>query len=673
MLKHYILTITMFSLIALNVCSANTSLKIRVIHFVPANTVIATGFDTNIDSLVKEAQTFYKNEMTRHGYDGKTFNFEANADDDVIINRINGIHTASYYVDWERIQPEVESFINVNPNNIFLVLLAGSRTFHGQYCGFGWDSINGNNLHSGVALLPTDGNCLDHHAYISHELGHAFGLRHNLSDPTLLMGAGNNTLAYYEAAWLDAHHYFNTAPRNFNSAPKITQIHPIETLENDTYKFKIDIEDTNDLHYAHIFVPTNIELVGWQAVHGKRSTVELTLPKSKIDTENNLIIQIMDVDGNYLFYDIPIVINVDTDPDVVYLTLVNGEQPVPNTIGLNPNNSETQWTFWGTIVDNKTNNNNQILIDGNLYHRGISVTPGNGKEAVITYDLSGKEYTRFRGFIGLADEHDHAIDSSLDIACAVGGSVVFTFELDDDIAYKSDRVTGLDAPIEVGFAIPSTAQTLTIKVGDADDGNWCDAAVIGDARLIIESEQVISTDDTDDTDDTEPITPIDQTTHKTDINADGKTDVLDLIIVVVNFGAAVFNPRADVNADGSVGGEDVRLVLDALEAKVAAAPQPAQITTALLPNYPNPFNPETWIPYQLAEPADVSLHIYAVDGQVVRKLDLGHSEAGRYIDRSRAAYWNGKNTLGEPVASGLYFYTLTAGKYVATRRLLILK
>ena len=95
--------------------------------------------------------------------------------------------------------------------------------------------------------------------------------------------------------------------------------------------------------------------------------------------------------------------------------------------------------------------------------------------------------------------------------------------------------------------------------------------------------------------------------------------------------------------------------------------------TALLHNYPNPFNPETWIPYQLDKPADVTLTIYAVDGQVVRRLALGHQDVGMYESRSRAAYWDGRNALGEPVASGVYFYTLTAGDLSATRKMLIRK
>ncbi len=95
--------------------------------------------------------------------------------------------------------------------------------------------------------------------------------------------------------------------------------------------------------------------------------------------------------------------------------------------------------------------------------------------------------------------------------------------------------------------------------------------------------------------------------------------------------------------------------------------------TALLANYPNPFNPETWIPYQLAESAEVTLTIYDMNGGVIRRLAVGHRAAGMYQNRSRAAYWDGRNQLGEPVASGLYFYTLTAGEFTATRRMLILK
>ena len=89
---------------------------------------------------------------------------------------------------------------------------------------------------------------------------------------------------------------------------------------------------------------------------------------------------------------------------------------------------------------------------------------------------------------------------------------------------------------------------------------------------------------------------------------------------------------------------------------------------ALVANFPNPFNPETWISYQLAEPAEVTLTIYAVNGQVVRRLVLGHQSAGTYT-----AYWDGRHEFGKPIASGVYFYRLTAGDFTATRKMLIQK
>jgi len=201
-----------------------------------------------------------------------------------------------------------------------------------------------------------------------------------------------------------------------------------------------------------------------------------------------------------------------------------------------------------------------------------------------------------------------------------------------------------------------------------------------------------------------------------DVNDDGVVDVQDLVYVAERYGQTGTN-SADVNEDGVVNIDDLILVAAVLDADTAAAPslhadafkrltvREVQLwlsqahqrdltdpsvrkgilffeqlllvltpkETALLANYPNPFNPETWIPYQLAKPADVTLTIYASNGQVVRRLALGHQAAGVYQSRSRAVYWDGRNAFGEPVASGLYFYTLTAGDFTATRKMLIRK
>ena len=201
-----------------------------------------------------------------------------------------------------------------------------------------------------------------------------------------------------------------------------------------------------------------------------------------------------------------------------------------------------------------------------------------------------------------------------------------------------------------------------------------------------------------------------------DVNGDGVVDILDLSFVAARFGQED-QTVADVNSDGAVDIKDLITIASGLHTE-ASAPStqlgntreiPTRATvqqwitqaqqlnltdamsqrgihflqellasliperTALLVNYPNPFNPETWIPYHLSKPAEVTLTIYGANGSVVRTMALGHQVAGMYQSRNRAAFWDGKNAVGESVASGVYYYTLTAGEYFATRKMLILK
>ena len=207
-----------------------------------------------------------------------------------------------------------------------------------------------------------------------------------------------------------------------------------------------------------------------------------------------------------------------------------------------------------------------------------------------------------------------------------------------------------------------------------------------------------------------------------DVNRDGQVNVTDLLLVWLAMSQPELGiERADVNGDGSVDIWDLALVAQRLndwqiEEYSVAAPATTErktgvshqtvetwITavsavsdgsalfsealtnlnhllellppeqTRLLANYPNPFNPETWIPYQLVQATDVQITIYDIKGAVVRQLDLGHQTAGFYTARSKAAYWDGRNASGEVVASGVYFYQFQAGDYSATRRMVIVK
>ena len=213
---------------------------------------------------------------------------------------------------------------------------------------------------------------------------------------------------------------------------------------------------------------------------------------------------------------------------------------------------------------------------------------------------------------------------------------------------------------------------------------------------------------------------------KEDVNQDEMVNILDLMEVAASIGS--LNPRADINGDGFVDVLDLVLIytsdlwakpapktLDKSFSRAANNPAPtingtldsatiqswinhAQVKddgseifkrgisnletllnskvpnqTRLLMNYPNPFNPETWIPYQLSEATDVTVTIHAMNGSLIRTLNLGHQTPGSYISKSQAAYWDGRNEFGEHSASGLYFYTFTAGKFKATGKMLIVK
>ena len=130
-------------------------------------------------------------------------------------------------------------------------------------------------------------------------------------------------------------------------------------------------------------------------------------------------------------------------------------------------------------------------------------------------------------------------------------------------------------------------------------------------------------------------------------------------------------------SDGKGGTDSITVTINVTDVANAAPSLETSFVspdnTALLTNFPNPFNPETWVPYQIAEPAEITLTIYNMQGVVVRTIALGHKTAGVYTSRSRAIHWDGRNMFGEKVAAGTYFYSLTAGDFTATRKMLIRK
>ncbi|MCG9134593.1 T9SS type A sorting domain-containing protein [Candidatus Poribacteria bacterium] len=163
-----------------------------------------------------------------------------------------------------------------------------------------------------------------------------------------------------------------------------------------------------------------------------------------------------------------------------------------------------------------------------------------------------------------------------------------------------------------------------------------------------------------------------------DVNSDGIIDIIDLVLVAGSLGNISGAPSIRENHQIAQWIEEAKRInsddlvfqkgILALEQLLRKPPE-----TKLLSNYPNPFNPETWIPYQLSEPSNITLSIHSIEGNVIRTLSLGYKQQGLYHDRNKAIYWDGRNDVGETVSSGIYFYTLITKNSTQTKKMLILK
>ena len=312
-----------------------------------------------------------------------------------------------------------------------------------------------------------------------------------------------------------------------------------------------------------------------------------------------------------------------------------------------------------------------------------AVPPANGQTVIQFPFLLPEEPSTFSFSVGLYE------------GCSEG--VLFQIRLNGQTHFENfkDTFDWTDGSISLSeFAGQSVLLEL---VTDPVEGSECDWAFWADLHITA--------------------------TPNPDANLDGRINVLDLIVVASSFNEQPpGNPLADTNKDGVVNLFDLVFVVEHLSQNAAA---PAQLRfiesipstakeviaaqralteleaipnktpriqlaiellrhylsvadrnvkeTKLLPNYPNPFNPDTWIPYQLSEAATVTVKIYDVTGSLIRTINVGHKPIGYYLTRERAIYWDGRNQKGEQISSGVYFYTLNTQTYTQTRRMVIVK
>ena len=698
---------------------------VRLIYFLPINRTAQQDIDAKLDTLIRDVQQFYAEQMDAHGFGRKTFSFETDATGKAVVHHVNGRFTDRHYDHgtFDKIIEEIEDDFNISKNLYLISIDTGSEKIDVQWCGQGGTY----GTTGGRAVVPASGNCFVGDSgvdIVAHELGHAFGLQHDFRNDAYMMSYGDNRdrLSYCAAEWLNVHRYFNNSDISFNEPTKITMHTPL-ALPSNTIRLRFEVADADGLHQAQLVIPTaagdpaeGVKLHSCKFLNTEINQIEFTTTELTVGSATEVELHVIDING-FLAQEtfqigrndiVRVDINNDGAVDVSDLVVVASHFGTTAVSGVNPNPDVNNDGFVNRedlllIVEVLESEENPIAVPPSI--ATVSLMPQTVASPAI-----GEQLTFLLNITG-------------------GGNVAgyqATVEFDISALRYVESANGDYLPAGA-FFIPPIVEGNTVMIGGTSlagestgDGTLATLTfeVVAAKASIVNLSNVLLTDSAGSSAmpqvEGAEITEPPQLAE--DVNNDGIVNIIDLTLVASNFGQTGQNDT-DVNEDGVVNIIDLTLVAGAFGNAAAApeiwsrhpeiAPTKAAVEawlqeaqqmnltdpifqrgilileqllatltpkeTVLLPNYPNPFNPETWIPYQLAAPADVSISIYATDGQLVRTLALGPQPVGIYKSRSRAAYWDGKNTLGEPVASGVYFYTLTAGDFTATRKMLIRK
>ena len=600
---------TILFLIWLSILAVTTSradFTVRVIYFQPTDAPEAPV--EKIRSAMEHTQKYYADEMEKHKFGRKTFRQERDNAGEIVVHTVKGRHAANHYFNDTAGTLDAELPANMkNKNDILLSFIGGlngvaggwngqGQAWFGHDCGAckGWTAIANKN---GDFALST----------VAHELGHAFGLYHNLTGKQgadfLMWSSG--VLDFYEARWLNKSRYLNTGNHIVRPPPRILTSKRPETIQKDNkdyVRFSVDITAGQGLYQAQIFRDSDNCVHDWTRLDGQSNTAVFEIDRAELIGESRVWIHVQDNDGNQSL--IPVDFTLDkpdyeTDGKATYLTLSYN-----STDALTPTNPAHEWGWnWGgrQVFWEKTP-------DGELPpkpHQGFAaanIIPYTQEwdyffyahvPSRIVYDLSSENYTKFDAYFDMPNPCvNHVPTASMEVAFLADGTEVHNTGI-----FKADQARNT----HISFDIPENTQTLTINVTDGNDGITCDHFIFANARLL-DSEIPPIEDD-----------PYDN--NYTDVNSDGKVNIVDLVLVAARYGERITgnpNPNPDVDRSGVVDVNDLILVASAIDnansTYSAPASQPlAPKETALLPNYPNPFNPETWIPYQLAKDSEVTI------------------------------------------------------------------
>ncbi len=492
------LLIALLTLTVVSICSAADHFIVRVLYFQPkgADPVNHQKYDT----IIKEIQEFFRQEMILLDFGDKTFRIETDNNDDLFIRTVHGRHAGDHYTGeifnayHQKIAKEIPFAINNTTNrreqdNIYIILIGGVEIVNdglGSPWGSGWGFSS---AVGGAAAINENFEKLYPHylsSIIAHELGHAFGLYHNVFDDSL-MGSlpfgGPSYITDFEARLLNKHRLFNKV-HALRTQPSFNGDLSLQAIGMDTVRFEVQVIGNVDLY--HCQVHKGQDYVGSDSLEGRNDVVQVDVPRNSVANGDPLYFTIYDVNGNFVrkrFDNIqlpdPVVVDeADNDGKFKYLTL---RHKTPESIVAI--NDEQEWCGWenaGTFEKPPNGvspklpawyNHVPVMEEWNSWFYSHAISR-------LVWDVSDGEYNRFDAHFYLP----HPCDGRSDVEVVVLA--------DDVVLYRSEVLRAPDAQskhFQIDF--PKDTKEFSIEITDGGDGIVCDHFLFGEARVMLLTDE----------------------------------------------------------------------------------------------------------------------------------------------------------------------------------------